>query len=69
MNFINADRTQLGDFIGNVAHVGWFIGFAAIRGWRQVGGISFNEKAVDRTLLRHVLDDRGVLEGDDAGER
>ncbi len=53
----------------HVAHVGGPVRFSPVGNGGEIGGVGFYQDAVHGCRSSRVLDDGGVLVGDDAGER
>ena len=52
-----------------MANIGRLVLLAPIRYGRQIRCIGFDQHAIKGALLRHLLDDQGILERNDAGKR
>ena len=68
-NVFQRVAAQLRQKFGGVAHIGRFVGFAAVGHGGEEGRIGFHQQAVERAILRGGLDVFGVFEGYDAGKR
>ena len=67
-NVFQRVAAQLRQKFGGVAHIGRFVGFAAVGHGGEEGRVGFHQQSVERAILRGGLDVFGVFEGYDAGK-
>lgn len=68
-DFLERFPAQSGDFFGREFRVRWLAGFTTKGNGGKVGTVGLHHVAVGRNGPRRLLHERGIFEGDDAGER
>ncbi len=59
---------QQSDRFGDTRQVGWLIGLATVGNRSEIGGIGFDEDAVERAEAGHIAHFAGVFKGDESGK-
>ena len=63
---LNAPKAR--NLSGHVTNQGWLVGLSPVRNRGEIGGVSFDQHAIERDLFCHLTQRMRVLEGYDSGK-